>query len=177
MDAADIITFWRDAGPARWFAKDEAFDAAFRDRFYDAHFAAARGEYDHWLTASDSALGLILLLDQFPRNVFRGTAHMFATDPLALSHARQCLDAGHDLKTGIDLRLFFYLPLLHSESLADQEQAVRLYQALGPQWLPHAIEHRDIIARFGRFPHRNPLLGRETTAEEAEFLASGGFSG
>lgn len=182
MSASDIVAnnvlaFWLEAGPAKWFARDEAFDAEFRDRFYDAHFAAARGEYVHWLEDRDSALSLILLLDQFPRNVFRGTGHMFATDPLALSYARKAIDAGHDLKTDIAYRAFFYLPLVHSESLADQERAVTLYEPLGEVWLPHAIDHRDIIARFGRFPHRNPLLGRETTPDEAAFLNDGGFSG
>ncbi|WP_140984127.1 DUF924 family protein [Asticcacaulis tiandongensis] len=175
--AKDILTFWLEAGPAKWFSKDDAFDAEFRDRFYDAHFAAARGEYAHWLDAADSALSLILLLDQFPRNVFRGTGHMFATDPLALSYARTAIAAGHDLKTDISHRAFFYLPLVHSESLANQERAVKLYEPLGEDWLPHAIDHRDIIARFGRFPHRNPLLGRETTPEETAFLNAGGFSG
>ncbi|MFT4091662.1 MAG: DUF924 family protein [Asticcacaulis sp.] len=177
MVASDVLTFWLEAGPAKWFAKDAAFDADFRDRFYEAHFAAARGEYVHWLEAPDSALSLILLLDQFPRNVFRGTGHMFSTDPLARSYALKAIEAGHDLSTDAGVRAFFYLPLVHSESLADQERAVELYVPLGEQWLPHAVEHRDIIARFGRFPHRNPLLGRESTAQETEYLASGGFSG
>ncbi|WP_374632170.1 DUF924 family protein [Ferrovibrio sp.] len=176
-DASGVVAFWREAGPERWFAKDAAFDAAFRDRFLDLHFAAARRECDGWMNSAEGALGLILLLDQFPRNCFRGTGHMYATDPLARRFAKQAMAAGLDAQVPADLRLFFYLPLSHSEDLADQEWAVELGRGLGEEPLSHAIGHRDIIKRFGRFPHRNPILGRETTPEEQVFLEGGGFAG
>jgi uncharacterized protein (DUF924 family) len=118
-----------------------------------------------------------LLLDQYPRNSFRGTAHMYATDPLARMFARQALDAGLDQQVDKELRLFFYLPLSHAEHLPDQERALALNRALGEPFRSHAQGHLDIVARFGRFPHRNALLGRETTAAEQAFLAEGGFSG
>jgi uncharacterized protein (DUF924 family) len=176
-DAAGLVAFWRDAGPARWFAKDEAFDARFRDRYLTWHDRAARRELDAWLAHPEGSLALLLLLDQFPRNAFRGTAHMFATDPLARHLAHQALAAGHDQAFEPALRPFFYLPFMHSEDLADQERCVELHAGLGPGKDHHARVHRDVIRRFGRFPHRNPLLGRETTAEQAAFLAEGGFAG
>lgn len=172
-----IACFWREAGPERWFAKDDGFDARVRSEFLDLHFAAARRELDAWLESPAGALALLLLLDQVPRNALRGTAHMFATDPLALSFAKRTVAAGLDRDVAPDLRLFVYLPFEHSEDLADQERAVELIRPLGALYERYAIEHRDIVRRFGRFPHRNPLLGRETTAEEAAFLAAGGFAG
>lgn len=175
--AAQVLGFWNAAGPKRWFAKDDAFDAAFRVRFHDAHFAAARGELDAWLAQPDSALALILLLDQYPRNAFRDTGHMFATDGLALRCSRQSLAQGHPEQIAPQLRNFLYLPFMHAEDLAVQEESVALYGQHVPDSLQWAILHRDIIARFGRFPHRNLALGRDTTPEEARFLAEGGFSG
>ena len=174
--AADITAFWRAAGPQRWFAKDDAFDQAFTGRFLQAHYAAARREHDAWSRDPEGALALMVLLDQFPRNAFRGTAHMFATDPLALHYARQALQDGLDMKVDADVRLFLYLPFMHSESLEDQLRCVALCDALG-QSQSYAQEHLEIIARFGRFPHRNPALGRATTAEEQVFLDGGGFAG
>lgn len=171
----DIIAFWRDAGPAKWFAKDDAFDAALRERFLDAHFAAARREHEALLDDADGALALILLLDQVPRNVFRDSAHAFATDPLARAYADRAIDAGHD--RGIDpaLRIFLYLPYEHSESLADQDRAVALCEALGDaNYLKYAEAHRDVIRRFGRFPHRNRALARSSTPEEQAWLEAGG---
>ena len=141
------------------------------------HFAAAARRCDAWAAAAESALALLLLLDQYPRNSFRGTAHMYATDPLARMFARQALDAGLDQQVDKELRLFFYLPLSHAEHLPDQERALALNRALGEPFRSHAQGHLDIVARFGRFPHRNALLGRETTAAERAFLAEGGFSG
>ena len=173
--AADVVGFWRDAGPGKWFAQDAAFDAAFDRRFRDAHFAAARRGLDDWAASAEGALALLLLLDQFPRNVFRDTGHAYATDPLARHFAAAMLDAGLDGQVGRDLRLFCYLPFQHSEAMADQERAVASMQALGDaKW---ALHHRDIIRRFGRFPHRNAVLGRESTPGELEFLAEGGFGG
>jgi len=175
--AARVAAFWREAGPDRWFTKDDAFDAAFRDAFLDLHFAAARRELDDWMQAPESAFALLVLLDQFPRNCFRGTGHMYATDPLARMFARRAVDAGFDRAFEPLLRVFFYLPFTHSEDLEDQERCVALNRASCPMYEKHAVGHRDIIRRFGRFPHRNPILGRETTPEEQAFLDAGGFAG
>lgn len=157
---SDVIAFWKEAGADKWFAKDAAFDADFR------------------MQSAEGALALMILLDQFPRNVFRGTGHAFATDPLALSLARQALAAGFDQRTEMALRRFFYLPFQHSEAMADQDRALALFQALdrpaNDRWAEH---HHGVIARFGRFPHRNRALGRETTLEEQAFLDQDGFTG
>ncbi|MCW5624881.1 MAG: DUF924 family protein [Burkholderiales bacterium] len=177
VDSGAVVTFWRDAGPDRWFAKDAGFDAAFRVRFLAQHEAAARGECDHWMDTATGALGLILLLDQFPRNAFRGTARMYATDPLALRIADRALAVDFDQQVPADLRLFFYLPFAHSESLADQDRSVELNRRLGAPYIDHAMDHREIIRRFGRFPHRNALLGRATRPDEQAFLGAGGFAG
>jgi uncharacterized protein (DUF924 family) len=175
--SASVCAFWREAGPERWFEKSPDFDRQFRDRFLEAHLAAARRELDAWAGDAEGALALVLLLDQFPRNVFRGTGHMYATDPLARYFARRLLDAGFDRAIEVPLRLFCYLPFAHSENPDDQQRSVELHEALGRPWLDHAEGHRDIVRRFGRFPHRNPLLGRETTPEEQAFLDQGGFAG
>lgn len=175
--ALGVSAFWRKAGADAWFVKNEAFDTEFRNRFLDLHHAAARRELDEWIDHAESALALMILLDQFPRNCFRGTAHMFATDPLARHFAVKAVAAGHDMAVDADVRVFFYLPFEHSENLEDQQRSVELTEANAPDYLKYAIEHREIIERFGRFPHRNPQLGRETTAQEKAFLDGGGFSG
>jgi uncharacterized protein (DUF924 family) len=179
--AGEVIEFWQAAGPGCWFAKDDAFDAEIRARFEDLHHRAARGELADWGASWQGNLALMLLLDQFPRNLWRGSAHAFATDPLALSLARAALSAGHDQAAPAALRVFFYLPFEHSEALADQDRCVALCEALdteaGSDWARWAIMHREIVVRFTRFPHRNAALGRTTTPEEQEFLESGGFSG
>lgn len=176
--AAEVVAFWRRAGEAGlWFRKDADFDREFAERFGELHLAAARRELDAWAGSADGALALLILLDQYPRNAFRGTGHMYATDPLARNMARAAVDAGLVEQVEEPLRLFFCLPFAHSENLADQDFSVALYTRLAPEALPHAETHRDVVRRFGRFPHRNPMLGRETTAEEAAFLASGGFAG
>ena len=172
----DVTRFWYEAGPAKWFDKDEAFDREITERFLDAHMATARRELDRWLDGAESSLALLILLDQFPRNAFRGTAHMFATDPLALSFARQAVARGHDRAVEPALRVFFYLPFEHSEALADQDRSVALCEGLDG-YARYARTHRDVIARFGRFPHRNAALGRETTTDEQVFLDAGGFAG
>ena len=180
MEPSDIVGFWREAGPKAWFAKSAAFDAAIGERFEAVHHAAARGEHDGWAGTAQGALALVLLLDQFPRNLWRGSAHAFSSDPLARLTARRAIALGHDAATEAALRSFFYLPFAHSEDLADQDVGVALWTALekeGGESAKWAHLHRDIIARFGRFPHRNRCLGRETTAEEQAFLDSGGFSG
>ena len=175
--ASDVISFWRDAGPKRWFSRDEAFDREFRERFLDAHDAAARRELDDWSGTADGVLALLVLLDQFPRNAFRDTAHMFATDALALMFAKNAIAAGLDRDVAEDVRAFVYMPLMHSEALDDQHACCIHMQQFGGESLKYAEIHRDIIERFGRFPHRNPSLGRTTTAEEQAFLDEGGFSG
>jgi uncharacterized protein (DUF924 family) len=138
---------------------------------------ALRGELEHWQRTPGGALALILLLDQFPRNVFRGTPRMYASDAAALKVAEAALAAGHDRHFDADLRLFFYLPFGHSEQLAHQERSVALCRELGGESLAHAEGHRDIIRRFGRFPHRNAILNRDMTAAELQFLDDGGFAG
>jgi uncharacterized protein (DUF924 family) len=174
---ADVLAFWREAGPKRWFRKDEAFDADFRSRFQHCHEAAMRGELDGWAADAEGALALLILLDQFPRNAFRGSARMFESDAKARDIARAAIAAGFDTPVEADLRNFFYLPFMHSENLADQDRAVELTRTLGDDPLRYAVLHRDIIARFGRFPHRNAVLGRVTTPEEQRFLDDGGFAG
>lgn len=175
--APEVVAFWRDAGPDRWFAKDDAFDRRFRTQCLALHEAAARGDLSSWGATADGALALVLLLDQFPRNCFRGTARMFATDEDARRVASAAIAAGHDQEVAPDLRVFFYLPFEHSEDLADQDRSVALSQPLSEEYWRYAELHRDIILRFGRFPHRNEILGRASTPEEQEFLAEGGFAG
>lgn len=173
-----VLDFWRRAGrEGNWFSQDPGFDRAFRDRFLDAHMDVAAGRHADWQGSAEGALALLVLTDQFPRNAFRGTGHMYATDGLGRRYARAAHQAGHMATVAPELRLFFCLPFAHSEDLADQDLSVALNGELGQPWLDHARGHRDIIRRFGRFPHRNPMLGRETTAEEAAFLRAGGFAG
>jgi uncharacterized protein (DUF924 family) len=176
VEAAAVTTFWKEAGPGKWFKKDSDFDEAIRARFLDAHLAASRGEFAGWAATADGALALLLLLDQFPRNIFRGSAHAFATDPLARSITEAAIGAGHDRAVETPLRCFFYLPFEHSERLEDQDRSIEL-TAWDPDLNKWARIHRDIISRFGRFPHRNAALGRATTPEEQAFLDSGGFAG
>jgi uncharacterized protein (DUF924 family) len=175
--ACEVLRFWRDAGPKLWFARDEAFDERFRTQFITLHEWAARGELSAWTETADGALALILLLDQFPRNAFRGTMRMFATDAMARRQAAAMIDAGQDQAIDPQLRMFVYLPFEHSEELADQDRAVELNGPLGGEALKWAEIHRDIIRRFGRFPHRNKILGRTTTPEEQAFVDGGGFAG
>ena len=175
--AAEIVAFWRDAGPARWFAKDDAFDAEFSARFLALHHAAARREHEDWMRHADGALALVILLDQFPRNAFRGTGHMFATDGLELSYAHRAIEAGHDRAVDPALQRFFYLPLQHAEDRLEQARSVALSRRLDADFLKWAVLHQEIIDRYGRFPHRNDMLGRRTTPDEQAFLDAGGFSG
>jgi uncharacterized protein (DUF924 family) len=175
---SDIVDFWRAAGPKRWFSKDARFDAAIRLKFEATHHAAARGEYDGWIETAEGALALLILLDQFPRNHYRASPHAYATDPLARKAAREAIRLGHDQAVEPAMRTFFYLPFEHSEDLADQDRSVALCEAEARRTgdendLKWARNHRDIIARFGRFPHRNRALGRETTPEEQAFLDEG----
>ena len=175
----ELLAFWRDAGMDKWFGGGVAFDEECRARWQDVHFAAARREHDGWMETADGALALVLLLDQIPRNIFRGSGHAYATDPLARHYAARAIDAGFDRKVDAGaepaLRFFFYLPFEHSEAPADQDRAVGLFTALGDeQLLGYAIAHRDAIAKFGRFPHRNHALGRASTHDEQAWLDAGG---
>lgn len=173
----EVVRFWRDAGPKAWFAKDETFDGRCR-AFEKAHHAAARRELGTWEMDAEGALALILLLDQIPRNIYRGSPHAFATDHLALGVTRRAIAHGFDLATEAELRGFIYLPLEHAEDLAAQDDCIRLMTAIGnEEYTRFAHLHRDIIVRFGRFPHRNIILGRASTAGELAFLAEGGFAG
>jgi uncharacterized protein (DUF924 family) len=173
-----LLAFWSGAGPSAWYAKTPAFDAAIRARFEALHHSAARGELDAWAQSAAGALALLLLLDQVPRNLFRGSAHAFATDPLARALAERAIAQGFDIATPLPMRQFFYLPFEHSENAQDQARAVALCVAHGEGDLEKwARLHADIIARFGRFPHRNRALGRETSAAEQRFLDEGGFAG
>jgi uncharacterized protein (DUF924 family) len=174
----DVIAFWLAAGAQRWFEPDAAFDAEVRDTFLPTYEAAAAGRLRDWEETPRGALALLIVLDQFPRNMFRTTARVYAADPLARAVADRALARGFDRQFGFPERQFFYLPFMHSESLADQERCVTLYReagnADGLKWAEH---HAGIVRRFGRFPHRNALLGRDSTAEEQAFLESGGFGG
>ena len=175
---ADILAFWRDAGPKRWYTPEAAFDEEVRRRFLDLWKQAAAGELSSWEESDDGLLALVIVLDQFPRNMFRGKAETYASDPLAREAARRAIEAGTDSRVDPALREFLYLPFMHSEQLEDQLRCIELSQQAGlaesAKWAAH---HADIIRRFGRFPHRNRLLGRATTPEEQAFLADGGFSG
>jgi uncharacterized protein (DUF924 family) len=176
-EAAAVVAFWREAGPGRWFAKEAEFDRGFRERFIHLYEAASGGELDDWTRTPDGAMALVILFDQYPRNSFRGTPRMYSTDEVARRIADAAIAAGFDRAFEPALRLFFYLPFAHSEAPADQERSVALVAALGEPNLSFAKRHRDIIRRFGRFPHRNPILGRPMTEEEQRYLDNGGFKG
>lgn len=179
---ADVVAFWIEAGPKKWFAKDEAFDRAIRERFEALHMRASQGDLAEWVDTPDGALALLIVLDQFPRNLYRRSAHAFATDPLALATAKRAIEAGFHQKVAPELRPFFFLPFEHSERIEDQDRSIALCEAHrdstgDADTLKWAHLHRDIIVRFGRFPHRNAAFGRITTPEEQGFLDGGGFSG
>jgi uncharacterized protein (DUF924 family) len=175
---ADVLGFWRAAGPKQWFKKDDAFDADIRARYLALCEAAAAGRLAQWEETAEGALALLITLDQFPRNMFRMSARAFAADPLARAVATRAIARGFDQQVPLAERTFFYLPFEHSEALADQERSVALARATGDaDMLKWAELHADIIRRFGRFPHRNAVLGRASTPEEQAFLDAGGFAG
>jgi uncharacterized protein (DUF924 family) len=174
----DVVSFWQAAGSEKWFSRDDAFDSVVRARFLATYEAAVAGELAHWERTAEGALALVIVLDQFPRNMFRASARTYAADPLARAVTDRALTRDFDRAVPADLRTFFYLPFMHSEAIADQERGVALYRELGDaESLRYAEDHADIIRRFGRFPHRNAALGRETTPDEQAFLAGGGFAG
>ncbi|MHC4040134.1 DUF924 family protein [Bradyrhizobium sp. 23AC] len=173
-----ILAFWREAGRERWYKRDDAFDAEVRRRFLALWQKAVAGELASWEASDDGALALVIVLDQFPRNMFRGTPQAFASDAQARDVARRAIDRGVDARVDPVLLEFLYLPLMHSEHLPDQLHCVALFQNTeNAENLKYAREHADIIQRFGRFPHRNRLLGRDSTEEEQAFLDKGGFAG
>ena len=182
--AAALVGVWREAGRRLWFARDESFDQRLRESFAAVHLAAARGGCAAWEATAQGALALVLLLDQIPRNLYRGSARAYATDALALAAAARALDRGDDRAAELALRPFFHMPFSHAEDAPAQARAVALAERLGAEggdpgggWLKDARRHQDIIARFGRFPHRNAVLGRATTLQEQAFLDGGGFRG
>jgi uncharacterized protein (DUF924 family) len=181
MSTADgIVEFWREAGRELWFAQDAEFDREIARRFGETPHRAARRELDGWSAHASGSLALVLLVDQFPRNMYRRSAHAYATDPLGLLFAERAIARAHDQAMPRELRAFFYLPFEHSEDAANQARAVELFEALdNPGMLDWARRHHDAIRRFGRFPGRNAALGRTTTADEQAWLdqGGGGFSG
>ena len=186
---ADVLAFWfgREGEPGygefrdQWFQKDEAFDREVTDRFGGLYKRAAAGELDAWREGAESCLALVIVLDQFPRNMFRGDARTHATDEKALAAARDAIEHALDRELPAFQRMFLYMPFMHAEGIEDQRRSVELFEGLaaeagGPDVVEYAVGHREIVERFGRFPHRNAILGRETTPEEAGFLAQPGSS-
>jgi len=185
----EILDFWfgREDEPGygefreAWFQKDEDFDREVQDRFREDHERAANGDLDEWREEARSALALVILLDQFPRNMFRGDARTHATDAKAQETAEYAIARALDRELPAFQRMFLYMPFMHSESVEAQRRSVALFERLrdepgGPDVTSYAIGHRDIVERFGRFPHRNAILDRQTTPEEAEFLTQPGSS-
>lgn len=181
VTAAEVLDFWFKRDRKAWFEKNPAFDAEIRARFLALYDMALEGRLEDWHNDPRNCVALVILLDQFPRNMFRGTARAFAADPLAREAARAIVDRGWDKALSADERMFAYLPFEHSESLPDQERCLALMREIAvfpetadlPKW---AEAHLAIIRRFGRFPHRNAALGRESTPEEIEFLKQPGSS-
>ena len=177
----DILSFWIDeVGAEGWYKSSEDLDETIRSRFMQSWTAAAAGKMDQWMLRPDQSLALLILLDQFPRNMFRGSETAFSSDKKALAVAKKAICLGHDLKVDEPERQFFYLPLMHSECITDQDRCVRLIMTRMPKTggnnLPYAKEHRDVIRKFGRFPYRNAALGRHTTGAEQSYLQEHGFA-
>lgn len=175
--AREILDYWLGLGPEAWYRGGDALDAEIRDRWGPLWEEGRTGGLVSWRGSSASCLALLILLDQFPRNMFRGDARSFASDARALKVAKSAIRRGHDKRIPLPERQFFYTPLMHSEILADQDQSVRMYLLnFGREGLlPHAQAHRWVIREFGRFPYRNAALGRESTPEEEAFIAEGGY--
>ncbi len=176
----EVLEFWlEEVGPKGWYIADTDLDSRIVARFGAAWEAASKGQYARWRTCATGALAYIILTDQFPRNMFRGSGKSFATDKLALAAAKSAIPRKWDLRTAEPQRQFFYLPLMHSESLSDQERCVRLMMTRMPEHgagnLLHARAHREVIRQFGRFPYRNEALERRTTSVEGDYVAAGGY--
>lgn len=179
-DREDVLRFWlKDCTPKDWYAGSDALDARIKARFEPLLRKARAGHLMHWVASARGSLALLILTDQFSRNMYRGSPEAFASDPLARSVAKKAIGAGFDLAIPEPERQFFYMPLEHSENLCDQERAVRLIKerTQSAELLLHARVHRDIIRMFGRFPFRNAVLGRESSAAEKRFMESGGYGG
>ncbi|MGB8811718.1 MAG: DUF924 family protein [Paracoccaceae bacterium] len=178
-DPIEVLDFWLGTiGPDGWYAGGADIDAMVRGEFADLWQAALQGGLDHWVDGTVGSLAYLIVTDQFPRNMHRGRADAFASDPLALAAARRALDAGWDRGAPEPERQFFYMPFEHSENPTDQALSVQLMAdrlSSDPEMLLHARAHQTIITRFGRFPSRNDALGRISTPEEAAFLAEGGY--
>jgi uncharacterized protein (DUF924 family) len=173
-----VVSFWQEAGPSRWFTKDPAFDGALSVRFGEALREARAGAFDSWAETPEGALGLILLLDQVSRNIHRQNPLAFAGDAKALAIAKQSVGRGVHQRLVPPMAQWLVMPFEHAENIDAQWRGVALFQTMGLSDMAYwAKVHLDIIARFGRFPHRNPILGRTSTPEELAFLRSGGFSG
>jgi uncharacterized protein (DUF924 family) len=178
VDPDEVLTFWRSAGADKWFNKHDAFDGEIRTRFGALWNAALCGQLTGWEETPEDALALVIVLDQFSRNMFRGLARSYEADPLARAVADRAIVRGFDRSIHDLERRFFYLPFMHSEHVADQERSLALARAYGDDdFYKHAAQHADIVRRFGRFPHRNVIVGRRTTVEEQAFLDAGGFAG
>jgi uncharacterized protein (DUF924 family) len=178
VDAKAIVDFWTLAGPERWFNRDAAFDGALSVKFGDALRQARHGAFDHWDETPEGALGLVILLDQVSRNINRGSPMAFAGDAKALALAKASVSRGYHQKLIPPLARWLIMPFEHAEDLDAQHRAVALFGTMGlAEMVYYAQIHLDIIARFGRFPHRNPVLGRKSTAAEISFLQAGGFAG
>lgn len=178
MGPQDVRAFWFSIDRKAWFEKDPAFDEEIRRRFRPLYEQGAAERLADWRRTAADCLALVILLDQFPRNMFRGDVRAFATDAMACAVADGALARGFDQATDSAMRPFFYLPFMHSEALADQDRCVRLYEALDDaEQLRYARQHRDVINKFGRFPHRNRVLGRSTTQAERDFLDDDGVAG
>lgn len=179
MKPGDVLEFWEGIGSKGWWTKNAELDAEIHERFGAVHAQACEGKLDHWADTPDGALALIIVLDQFSRNMFRGSPKAFAQDEKALAIAKAAIACGVDKQANPKLRLFFYLPYEHSEKLLDQKESLNLLNSFNdsPEFMKAVIEHHDIIKKFGRFPHRNEVLGRETTPEEQAYLDGGGFKG
>lgn len=179
-DPVEVLDFWLgEVGPEGWYAGGEALDAACREGFADLWQAAADGGLEHWVEGAVGTLAYLIVTDQLARNIHRGSALAFATDPQALAAARKAVAAGWDMDAPEPERQFFYMPFEHSEHPQDQETAVALLterMASDPDMALHARAHRAVIARYGRFPTRNAALGRESTPEEEAYLAEGGYA-
>lgn len=174
----EILEFWKTIGPQGWWVKNPDIDNQIAERFTEIHTQAATGKLSDWQKQADSALALVIVLDQFSRNLFRNDPRSFAQDALALEVAKTAINQGLDQSCDREIYTFFYLPHMHSECISDQEECVILmHKSQKEDNLRAAITHLDIIKRFGRFPHRNQVLGRHTTPTEKAFLEGGGFSG
>lgn len=176
----EVLSFWLDhVGPGNWYKQSDALDDEIRDRFEKMWEGACEGRYSLWLTYPTGALAYIILTDQFSRNMFRGSAKAFATDRVALAAAKSAIARRWDMRIDAPARQFFYLPLMHSENLCDQDRCVRLIHDRLPDRggdnLLHARAHRAVIRLFGRFPHRNEDLSRASTAHEKAYIAQGGY--